>query len=83
MFNLFGTDNLGGIGITRQTNALSDAFGRILGASRGSRRSWRSERRGRGTAGPKDPPYRRNGGRVLWTRLRAGPAPVYGCREAA
>lgn len=32
VFNLFGTTNLGGIGFTRQTNALSNAFGRILGA---------------------------------------------------
>jgi hypothetical protein len=32
LFNVFGTTNLGGIGFTRQTNALSDAFGRILGA---------------------------------------------------
>jgi hypothetical protein len=32
VFNVFGTTNLGGIGFTRQTNALSNAFGRILGA---------------------------------------------------
>jgi hypothetical protein len=32
LFNVFGTTNLGGIGFTRQTNALSNAFGRILGA---------------------------------------------------
>ena len=32
IFNLFGTVNLGGIGVGRQTNALSNAFGRILGA---------------------------------------------------
>jgi len=32
MFNLFGTINRGGIGVTRQTNALSNAFGQILGA---------------------------------------------------
>lgn len=32
VFNVFGTVNLGGIGVTRQTNALSNAFGRILGA---------------------------------------------------
>jgi hypothetical protein len=32
VFNLFGRNNLGGIGITRQTNSLSNAFGRILGA---------------------------------------------------
>jgi hypothetical protein len=32
VFNLFGTTNLGGIGFTRQTNALSNAFGQILGA---------------------------------------------------
>ncbi len=32
VFNLFGTNNLGGIGVTRTTNALSNAFGRILGA---------------------------------------------------
>ena len=32
VFNLFGTINRGGIGVTRQTNALSNAFGQILGA---------------------------------------------------
>ena len=32
IFNLFGTVNLGGIGVGRQTNALSNAFGQILGA---------------------------------------------------
>jgi hypothetical protein len=32
VFNLFGRDNLGGIGASWQTNALSDAFGRQLGA---------------------------------------------------
>ena len=32
VFNLFGNINLGGIGVTRQTNALSNAFGQILGA---------------------------------------------------
>jgi hypothetical protein len=32
VFNVFGTTNLGGIGFTRQTNALSNAFGQILGA---------------------------------------------------
>jgi hypothetical protein len=32
VFNLFGTVNLGGIGVSRQTNALSNAFGQILGA---------------------------------------------------
>ena len=32
VFNAFGTVNLGGIGVTRQTSALSNAFGRILGA---------------------------------------------------
>jgi outer membrane receptor protein involved in Fe transport len=32
VFNLFGVDNLGGIGVTQQTNALSNAFGQILGA---------------------------------------------------
>jgi hypothetical protein len=32
VFNLFGNTNLGGIGVTRQTNALSNAFGQILGA---------------------------------------------------
>ena len=32
VFNLFGTTNLGGIGITRQTNAQSAVFGQILGA---------------------------------------------------
>jgi hypothetical protein len=29
IFNLFGRDNLGGIGSTFQTNALSDAFGQL------------------------------------------------------
>jgi hypothetical protein len=32
IFNLLGATNLGGIGVGRQTNALSNAFGRILGA---------------------------------------------------
>lgn len=32
VFNLFGAINLGGIGVTRQTNALSNVFGTILGA---------------------------------------------------
>ena len=32
VFNVFGTVNLGGIGVTRQTSALSSAFGKILGA---------------------------------------------------
>lgn len=32
VFNLFGTVNSGGIGVGRQTNALSNAFGQILGA---------------------------------------------------
>jgi hypothetical protein len=32
VFNLFGRNNLGGIGITRTTNSLSNSFGRILGA---------------------------------------------------
>jgi hypothetical protein len=32
VFNLFGRNNLGGIGITRTNNSLSNAFGRILGA---------------------------------------------------
>ncbi|HEY6361837.1 MAG TPA: TonB-dependent receptor [Vicinamibacterales bacterium] len=32
VFNLFGSTNLGGIGITRQTNAQSAVFGQILGA---------------------------------------------------
>jgi hypothetical protein len=31
LFNAFGNINRGGIGVTRQTNALSNAFGRILG----------------------------------------------------
>lgn len=32
VFNLLGTDNLGGVGSTQVTNALSDSFGRILTA---------------------------------------------------
>ena len=32
VFNVFGTDNLGGVGSTQVTNALSDSFGRILTA---------------------------------------------------
>ena len=32
VFNLFGTDNLGGVGTAQVTNALSDSFGRILTA---------------------------------------------------
>ena len=32
VFNLFGRTNLGGIGVGRQQNALSSAFGQILGA---------------------------------------------------
>ena len=32
VFNLFGRTNLGGIGVGRQLNALSNAFGQILGA---------------------------------------------------
>lgn len=32
VFNLFGTDNLGGVGTGWVTNALSDSFGRILTA---------------------------------------------------
>jgi hypothetical protein len=32
IFNLFGRDNLGGIGSSFQTNALSDAFGQLLTA---------------------------------------------------
>ena len=32
MFNLFGRDNLGGIGSSFNTNALSDAFGRLTTA---------------------------------------------------
>lgn len=32
VFNVFGVTNRGGIGVSRQTNALSNAFGQILGA---------------------------------------------------
>jgi hypothetical protein len=32
VFNVLGRTNLGGIGVGRQTNALSNAFGQILGA---------------------------------------------------
>jgi outer membrane receptor for ferrienterochelin and colicin len=32
VFNLFGRTNLGGIGVGRQLNSLSNAFGQILGA---------------------------------------------------
>ena len=32
IFNLFGRDNLGGIGSSFQTNALSDSFGQLLTA---------------------------------------------------
>ena len=32
VFNLFGRDNLGGIGSSFQTNALSDSFGQLLTA---------------------------------------------------
>ena len=32
VFNLLGTDNLGGVGTGWVTNALSDSFGRILTA---------------------------------------------------
>ena len=32
VFNIFGTDNLGGVGTGWVTNALSDSFGRILSA---------------------------------------------------
>jgi len=32
VFNLLGTDNLGGIGTSQITNALSDSFGRVLSA---------------------------------------------------
>ena len=32
VFNVFGTDNLGGIGTTYVTNALSDSFGKVLTA---------------------------------------------------
>jgi hypothetical protein len=32
IFNLFGRDNLGGIGSSFQTNSLSDTFGQLLTA---------------------------------------------------
>jgi hypothetical protein len=32
VFNVFGTDNLGGVGSSQVSNALSDSFGRILTA---------------------------------------------------
>ena len=32
VFNLLGADNLGGIGTSQVTNALSDSFGRVLSA---------------------------------------------------
>jgi outer membrane receptor protein involved in Fe transport len=32
VFNVLGTDNLGGIGTSQVTNALSDSFGRVLSA---------------------------------------------------
>jgi hypothetical protein len=32
LFNVFGTDNLGGIGTSYVTNALSDSFGKVLTA---------------------------------------------------
>jgi outer membrane receptor protein involved in Fe transport len=32
IFDLFGTDNLGGIGVSQVTNALSNSFGRVLSA---------------------------------------------------
>jgi hypothetical protein len=32
VFNLLGTDNLGGVGSGQVTNALSDSFGRVLSA---------------------------------------------------
>jgi len=32
IFNLFGRDNLGGIGSSFQTNALSDTFGQLTTA---------------------------------------------------
>ena len=32
IFNLFGRDNLGGIGSSFQTNALTDTFGQLLTA---------------------------------------------------
>jgi hypothetical protein len=32
LFNLFGTDNLGGVGSAQVSSALSDSFGRILTA---------------------------------------------------
>jgi hypothetical protein len=42
VFNLFGTDNLGGIGTSQTTNALASTFVRFRMRSRGSRERSRS-----------------------------------------